>query len=79
MFRMYGISRRCYTCYPEVVYNRQPPRERKDVSECGKTAEGRQSPIWKDRERSVNLLGIPVVHHVDEYLWCRGVLLSRWW
>ena len=42
------------------------------VSECGKIAEGRQDPIWKDRERSVSLPGILDVHHVDEYLWCRG-------
>ena len=44
----------------------------KGVSECGKIMEGQWDPIWKDRERSVNLLGILVVHHVDEYLWCRG-------
>jgi hypothetical protein len=75
---MYGISRgSCYTCYPRVIYNRQTLRERKDVSECGKIAEGEQNPIWKDRERSVGLLGITVVHHVDEYLWCRGASLSR--
>ena len=45
-------------CYPEVIYNRRPRGEKKGVSECGKIAEGRQYPIWKDHERSVNLFGI---------------------